>query len=108
MSRPDIIAAKRLPELICRRSRHGRAGRPFARRRGRGRFEPSCLEDARADWMALGVVGVEQAVGRGALDDLRQLPAEVHRVLDAEVQALAPDRRMHVCGVAGEEHAASR
>ena len=39
------------------------------------------------------------------LDHLRQLPAEVHRVLHADVEALPAHRRMDVRGVAGQQHA---
>ena len=56
--------------------------------------------------MALVVVGVEQTVGRRPLDHLRELPAEVHRILHADVEALPTLRWVHVRGIAGEQHAA--
>ena len=62
-------------------------------------------QHARGDRVTLGVVGVEQAVRRRPLDHLRQLPSEVHRVLHADVEALAAHRGMHVRGVAGEQDA---
>ncbi len=41
---------------------------------------PVFAQDARGYRMTFGVVGVEQAVGRNALDYLRQLPPEIDRV----------------------------
>src|SRR5689334_21025451 len=57
--------------------------------------------------MTLGVICIEQAVGRYTLDDLRQLPAEVHRILQASAESLSADRRVDMCGVAGEQHASA-
>ena len=74
--------------------------RPAAQRDLRHRV----LQHARRDRMALGVIGVEQALRRRAFDHLRQLPAEVHRVLHTDVEALPADRRVHVRGVAREQH----
>ena len=52
---------------------------------------------------SFGMVGVEQP-GRGpAAHGGRQLPAEVGRVLQAQVQALAPGRIVDVRRVAGQE-----
>ena len=53
---------------------------------------------------ALGLIAVQQA-GRGrAADGLGELPAKVHRIADAGVHALPTERRVHVGGVAREEH----
>src|SRR3712207_6975188 len=52
---------------------------------------------------SLGVVGVEEALRCGPVDHLGQLPAQVHRVLDAGVEALAADRGVHVRRVAGQQ-----
>ena len=60
-------------------------------------------QHAGSDRVALGVVGVQEAFRRGPVDHLGQLPAQVHRILDAGVEALAPVRGMHVCGVAGQQ-----
>jgi hypothetical protein len=38
--------------------------------------------------MALGVIAIEKTFRRSSLDDLRQLPAEIHRILHTSVQAL--------------------
>ena len=65
-------------------------------------------QHARGDRVALGVVRVEQALRRGPLDHLRQLPSEIHRVLHADVEALSADRGMHVRRVAGEQDASRR
>jgi hypothetical protein len=55
--------------------------------------------------MPLKLVRVQQAVGRRPVNHLGQLPAQVHRVLYADVQALATHGVVHVRGVAREEHA---
>ncbi len=54
--------------------------------------------------MPLGLVGAEQRGVRVAGDDGRQLPAQVGRVLEPGVHALAAGRGVHVRGVAGQEH----
>ena len=59
----------------------------------------------RGDRAALGVVRVEVVFGCCALHHLRQLPTEVHRILDTHVEALSADRGMHVRRVAGQQHA---
>ena len=66
---------------------------------------PWCLEHARANRVPLGLVGVEQALRRGAVDHLGQLPSQVHGVLDTDVESLSARRGMHVRRVAGQEHA---
>src|SRR5690606_13072242 len=63
-------------------------------------------QDARGHRMAFGMIAVEQAVRRPALYHLRKFPAEVDRILQAEVETLPAKRRMDVRGVAGEQHAA--
>ena len=65
-------------------------------------------QHAGGDRVALGVVGVQQALRRCPLDHLGQLPSQIHRVLHADVEALSTDRRMHVRGVAGQQHASRR
>jgi hypothetical protein len=50
-----------------------------------------------------GVVGVEQCPRHPACGDGREFPAEVERVLHAEVEPLTAGGRMDVRGVAGEE-----
>jgi hypothetical protein len=47
----------------------------------------------------------EKAFPGGALDDPRELPPQVHGVLEADLQPLATSRRMNVGGVAGQQHA---
>ena len=56
--------------------------------------------------MAFGLVGLQQGVGPPPAQRSSQLPAQIHRILDAGVHTLAANRRMHVCGVAGDEHVA--
>ena len=57
------------------------------------------VQHSGTDWVSFGVVRVEQAVGRCPLDHLGKLPAEVHGVLHADVEALAALGRMHVRGI---------
>src|SRR4051794_6153535 len=49
-------------------------------------------------------IALEQAGGRCATDRRGQLPAEVHRIAEPEVESLAAKRGMDVRGVAGEQH----
>jgi hypothetical protein len=53
--------------------------------------------------VALGVVAVEQTVGRRPVDHLAELPSKVDGILHAGVEALSTLWRMHVGGVAGEQ-----
>ncbi|GCC45157.1 hypothetical protein chiPu_0029431, partial [Chiloscyllium punctatum] len=55
--------------------------------------------------MPLGLIAVEQAVRRCQLDHLGELPAQIHRVLHADIEALSAHRRMHMGGIAGQQHA---
>ena len=55
-----------------------------------------------------GVVAVQQVLRRPAVDLGGQFPAEVERVLDAEVEPLAAGRRVDVRGVAGQQDPADR
>src|SRR5690348_17587326 len=50
------------------------------------------------------VVGVKQALGRPPLHGGAELPAQIDRVADPQIQALAAERRVHVGGVRSEEH----
>jgi hypothetical protein len=61
-------------------------------------------QHAGGDRVALDVVGIEEAFRRRPLDHLGQLPSQIHRILHTGVEALSAVRRMHVCGVAGEQH----
>ena len=56
--------------------------------------------------MPFGLVAVQQPVRGPAVDLGGQFPAEVERVLDAEVEALPADRRVDVRRVAGQQHPA--
>jgi hypothetical protein len=55
---------------------------------------------------ALGFVGVEQCGLSAAGDDGGQLPAQVHRVLQAEIQSRPANRGVHVRGIADQHHPA--
>lgn len=63
------------------------------------------LQHPGTDRMSFGVVGVQQALSRCPGDYLGQLPSQVDGILHARVQALTALRAMHVCGIAGEQHA---
>ena len=59
-------------------------------------------QHAGGDRVALGMVGIQEAVWRCLVDHLGQLPSQVHRILHAEAEALSTRRVMHVRRVAGE------
>src|SRR5436305_656739 len=56
------------------------------------------------DRMTFGLVGVRQWFRRPAADLCGQFPAEVERVLNTQVEALAPGWRVDVCRIAGQQH----
>ena len=55
--------------------------------------------------VALGVIGIQQAFRRHALDHLGQLPSQIDCILHAGLEALPAIGRMDVRGVAGDQHA---
>ena len=61
-------------------------------------------QHAGSDRVALGVIGIQEAVRRCLLDHLGQLPSQIHRILHTGLEALSTVRGMHVCGVAGQQH----
>ena len=61
-------------------------------------------QHAGGDRVALGMVGIQEAVWRCPVDHLGQLPSQIHRILHTGVEALSTHRVMHVCGVAGQQH----
>ena len=107
MSRPDIIAANRLRGSSMPSSSAMIRAAPSVRSSARRErdLRHRVAQHAGGDRVPLGVVGVEQALRRRPLDHLGQLPAQVHRVLHADVEALPADRGVHVRGVAGQQHA---
>ena len=50
------------------------------------------LEHAGTDRVPLGLVGIQEAFHGNPLDHLRELPAQVHRILHPDVEALSTDR----------------
>ncbi|MBB3724643.1 hypothetical protein FHR33_000503 [Nonomuraea dietziae] len=56
------------------------------------------------DRMTFGLIGVQQGFRRPAADLCGQFPAEVERVLNAQVEALPADGWMDVRRIAGQEH----
>ena len=80
-----------------------------ARVLGVGRMIATCARDqsriCRADGMPFVRIGIEQILRRVAADRRGQLPAQIHGIAEAEIEALAAQRRMSVRGVAREQHA---
>ena len=67
----------------------------------------ACLRDvARADRLAFGAVGIEEAVAAPALDHGGELPGQIDHIADAGVHAEAAGRRHDMRGVAGDKAAA--
>src|SRR5881275_3318135 len=48
-------------------------------------------QHASANGVSLGVIRVEEILGRGALDHLRELPSEIHCILHTGVETLSTD-----------------
>lgn len=59
-----------------------------------------------ANWMPFRVIAVQQRHASVTAYHAGQFPAQVHRVADAQIQALPSQRGMHVRSVAGQQHAA--
>ena len=113
-----VVAGHRLePHLqhvaLERRHDRRRANHPVAQARNAavGRRDDPTDHGRQVDHGAgvlapLDVVGVQQRVAGLSVDHRGQLPAEVGRVADAAVVALALPHRHQVRGVAGQQHAA--
>src|SRR5471030_3348894 len=71
-----------------------------------GHLRARPVEYPRAERMPLGRVAVGESVRRVATDGRGELPSQIHRVAQPEVQALAAQWRVDVRGVAGEQHTA--
>jgi len=63
-------------------------------------------QHAGGDGVPLGMVGIEQVFGRCALGDQREFPAEVHRILHADIEAVPAGRIVDVRGIARQQHPA--
>lgn len=61
-------------------------------------------QHAGRDRMALVVVAVEQALRRDPVDHLGQFPAQVHRILNTDAEALPAHRGMHVGSITGQQN----
>jgi len=76
--------------------------------RSSGRKGATCAivlqQHAGGDRVALGMVGIQEAVWRCLVDHLGQLPSQIQRILHTGVEALSSHRAMHMCGVAGQQH----
>jgi hypothetical protein len=68
---------------------------------------PGVAQHRLARGVSFARVGVEQRVGCIPAYDGGQLPAEVRRVQQADVQTLTAARRMHVRGIARQQHPAA-
>src|SRR5262245_13292774 len=74
-----------------------------------GRVRDEChlgegvVDDVGAEGLALGLVGIEERIGRPSAQDGSQLPGEIRGVLQAEVQTLPSKRREEVSRVPGQE-----
>ena len=55
--------------------------------------------------MPFAFVAVEEIGRRDTPDRGAELPAQVHRIAEPEVEPLAAQRRMNVRGIAGQQHA---
>src|SRR5882757_10423833 len=62
------------------------------------------VDDVLADGVPFGVIAVQQRSASVTLDYLRELPAEVERVLHAGVHALTARGAVDVGSVTGEKH----
>ncbi len=71
-----------------------------------GHLRPGIGQHPAGDRVALRVVTVQQALRRPPVDLGGELPAQVERVLDPEVEPLPAGRRVDVRGVAGQQHPA--
>jgi hypothetical protein len=97
MSRPNIIAAKRLgrlvrPEELSVVSRKASVRCLSAERHVRHRG----AQYAGSDRVTLGVVGIQEAFWGCPVHYLGQLPSQIHRILHAGLQALSTIRGMRV------------
>ena len=93
---PRLVHAQELGHDVAQRHRLVvLAAQEHRRHRG--------AQNAGGDRVALGVVRVEELVRRRPPDHFGQFPAQVHRILDTGLEALATVRRMDVGGVAGQQ-----
>src|SRR5579883_957460 len=65
-----------------------------------GRNQPTREDDA------LGLIAVEQGIGRVSVDHGGELPGQIDGIANAGVHSLAAGRRMNMCSITGEEGAA--
>jgi hypothetical protein len=107
----DVEAGEHAGDVLARFVHAQQSGKSVAKRveagiaSGQWDLGHRGLQHAGGDRMTFGLVGVQEAVGRGSPDHLGELPAQVHRILHSEVEALPADRVVDVRGVAGQEHA---
>ncbi len=57
---------------------------------------------------AFEIIGLEQAFGAIAIENRREFPREVFRVLNAGIGTTRAERRDLMCGIAREDHAPCR
>lgn len=70
----------------------------------------NALRNTRCDWVAPGVVGIQQAFRRRPPDQVGGLASQIYRILHAGVEALStmPPCGACVCSVAGQESPENR
>ena len=108
----DIEAGHHRGETLARFLHREHFGDEFAQdRRALARIAQHALrnrgaQNARRDRMALGADSVSSSdVRRYSLHHLRQLPSEIDRILDAEIEPLPSHRRVDVRGVSRQQDA---
>ncbi len=107
MSSPEIIPASSLrgsSRLASSDTKTTRACMRSSRRWSVPRAIVYWSARAATGWQLV-PVGVQEALRGRPSDDLRQLPAQIHRILHTEAESLSTRRVMHMRRVAGEQDA---
>ena len=103
----DLLGQVPVHVLEVHQLRHQPAHRLRARlERDQLHLRAGVVQHVGGDRVPLGLVAVQQPLRRPAVDLGGQFPAQVDRILDAEVESLPADRRVDVRRVAGEQHPA--
>ena len=103
---PSGVDQRARKRVGARQSEHRVAEQPLGRagRRQEARGALGGADVVPRGRTALGVIAVEQRLGRPALQHQRKLPREVLGILDARVAAARAERAHHVRGIAGKQH----
>lgn len=109
---PIVVAGHQITEAVHGFGIRQQFGKEFAQRSNFGpRSDQSQLSAAVHDHPlgsgpTLGLIGVEQHRDRATGSDGGQLPAEVHCILQTQVQSRATERGVDMRGVADQDHPA--